>query len=121
MSDGRRKRFGHQMTATAITHEGFYASFGAAVRVAREAVEMTQADLADRIGLSRPGIANIESGRQGVLLHHGLDIAAALDTPLEKLLAAAIDSAREAEIEQLNDRIRALKAMRSKQSQKATG
>ncbi len=36
---------------------------GDAVRVAREAQEMTQADLADATGLTQPTISSIESGR----------------------------------------------------------
>lgn len=102
---------GYQMTATAIAHAGFYASFGEAVRVAREKANMTQADLASLIGLSRPAVANIELGRQGTLLHTALDIAAALNASLtDDLLRAALDAARRAEIQALEGRLAALRA-----------
>ena len=39
---------------------------------------MSQANLAARVGLSRASIANIEAGRQSVLLHHACSIASAL-------------------------------------------
>jgi putative transcriptional regulator len=38
--------------------------FGRNVRVLREERDWTQGDLADRIGLSRPSIANMEAGKQ---------------------------------------------------------
>lgn len=103
------KANGHQMTATAIAQSGFYGSFGDAVRRARETAGLTQADLAGQVGLSRPAIANIELGRQGVLLHAGLDIAAALSVSLMDLLAAALEAARREEIAHLEARLAALK------------
>lgn len=104
------KHNGYQMTATAVAHAGFYGSFGDAVRRAREKANKTQAELAEAIGLSRPAVANIELGRQGVLLHNGLDIAATLDVSLMDLLKAALDAARRSEIAHLEERLLALKA-----------
>jgi len=39
---------------------------------------MTQAQIAERVGLTRASIANIETGRQKVLLHHIYLLADAL-------------------------------------------
>lgn len=55
-----------------------YVSFGVAVRNARIKAGLTQQELADRIGLSRPSIANVETGRQQVLLGDLYEYAAAL-------------------------------------------
>lgn len=55
-----------------------YEAFGRAVALRRDQLDMTQAQLAARVGLSRASIANMEAGRQNVLLHHACDIAAVL-------------------------------------------
>ena len=115
------KMSGHQITATAIAHSGFYGSFGDAVRCERERANMTQAELAAPIGLSRPALANIESGRQGVLLHTAIDIAAALNVSLMDLLRAALDAARRVEIEQLEARLATLRADQSERPKQGDG
>lgn len=116
------KPHGHQVTATAVAHAGFYGSFGDAVRRARETADMTQADLASKIGLSRPAVANIELGRQGTLLHTALDIAAALGVSLtDDLLRAALEAARQAEIQALEGRLAALRSEQSNGLQKERG
>lgn len=54
--------------------EKVYADFGLRVAARRKSLNMTQADLARKIGLVRASVANIETGRQRVLLHTFLDI-----------------------------------------------
>lgn len=44
----------------------------------RKALALTQAQLANKVKMSRASIANIESGRQNVLLHHVYALAVAL-------------------------------------------
>lgn len=56
-------------------------AFGRAIAQRREELDLTQADLAGLVGMSRASIANIEKGRQNVLLHHVYDLAAALEMP----------------------------------------
>ena len=56
-----------------------YQAFGNAVSTRRKALALTQAQLASKVKMSRASIANIESGRQNVLLHHVYALAAALD------------------------------------------
>jgi transcriptional regulator with XRE-family HTH domain len=73
-----------------------YLRFGKAVAYRRDQLKMTQAELAARVGLSRASIANIERGRQSVLLHHACDLAAALSVSrLDDLLPAQLRSTLE--------------------------
>lgn len=65
--------------------EGFNTKLGANIRILRDGV-MTQKALANRVGLSRTSITNIECGRQGLLVHQLVDIADALDVPVAKLI-----------------------------------
>lgn len=62
-----------------------YAIFGAIVKANRRRLGLTQAQLAERLTLSRASIANIESGAQRVLLHDLYDIAAALSIDPQEL------------------------------------
>ncbi len=43
--------------------------FGARIQQLREALGLTQDDLRKKVGLTRTSIANIEAGRQRILLH----------------------------------------------------
>ncbi|MGE3989270.1 helix-turn-helix domain-containing protein [Pseudorhodoplanes sp.] len=62
-----------------MSDEAIYRAFGRAVATRRKTLELTQAQLAGRVGISRASIANIESGRQNVLLHHVYRLATALE------------------------------------------
>lgn len=67
--------------------EALYKAFGSAVSTRRKALGLTQAELAGKVKMSRASIANIESGRQNILLHHVYALAAALDfTKVAELL-----------------------------------
>ena len=63
-----------------VTDE-IYATLGRRVRTRREDLRLTQAELSAKIGLSRASIANIEGGRQAVLVHQFLALAEALTIP----------------------------------------
>lgn len=63
-----------------------YHEFGLLVRKARLAADLTQQELARRVGLTRTSITNIESGRQVVALHTLFSLAASLDIDSTALL-----------------------------------
>ncbi|HEY5411654.1 MAG TPA: helix-turn-helix transcriptional regulator [Caulobacteraceae bacterium] len=56
-----------------------YRALGQNVARLRKVRELTQAEVAAEIGLTRASLANIETGRQKVLLHHVFMLANALD------------------------------------------
>ena len=74
-----------------------YKSLGETIRRYRRGIPRTQEQLAAEVGISRASLANIEAGRQQVLLHHLYSIADALqlDSPTA-LLPAATESSRAA-------------------------
>lgn len=63
-----------------------YFTVGIAIRAARQAKEMTQAELAKRTGLARTSIVNIEGGKQRLPLATLYDIADALGVQAVALL-----------------------------------
>jgi len=67
-----------------------YEKLGAAIRSRREALGMSQAKLADRVGMVRTSLTMIENGAQGVLVHQLLGLAAALRVGPAELIASAV-------------------------------
>lgn len=67
--------------------ELFYTEVGKLIREERIKQELTQGDLAEKDDtITRTMIANIETGRQQILLHTFITIADALEVSFEKLL-----------------------------------
>ena len=66
--------------------EACHIALGARVRLIREAIGLTQEDLAVRVKLKRASIASIEIGRQRFLLDTVEDFARALGTTPKHLL-----------------------------------
>jgi transcriptional regulator with XRE-family HTH domain len=66
-----------------------YAQIGAEIRRRREGLGLSQAQLADRVGLGRTSVTMIERGSQAILVHQLLEIATALRVSPDKLLDAA--------------------------------
>ena len=62
-----------------MDEQSIYAELGRAVATRRKMVGLTQAEVAKAVGISRASIANIESGRQKVLLHQVYGLMKALD------------------------------------------
>jgi transcriptional regulator with XRE-family HTH domain len=60
--------------------------FGRLVRAARNREGLTQSQVAERVGLSRTSVTNIEKGRQTVLLHQIFLFASALGMAPQDLL-----------------------------------
>lgn len=46
-----------------------YRRLGRAVAERRQELDLTQSDVAEKLGLSRASLANLENGRQRILLH----------------------------------------------------
>jgi transcriptional regulator with XRE-family HTH domain len=71
--------------------ERFYREFGRLLRQARERAEpkITQKQLADRVGLTRTSITNIELGKQHVSLHALFTLASAVGLKPSELLPDA--------------------------------
>jgi len=66
-----------------------YRNLGKRIRDLRKSLPKTQDQLAKEIGISRASLANIEAGRQQVLVHHLFALASALqlESPAQLLLA----------------------------------
>ena len=63
-----------------------YAQIGGEIRRRREGLGLSQAQLADKIGVGRTSITMIERGAQAILVHQLLQIAKALRVSPDKLL-----------------------------------
>lgn len=71
-----------------------YQHIGAVVKARRKKLELTQEDLAGQLGISRGSLANIETGRQNILVHQLYRMAASLGlAPTDLLPAPASDRA----------------------------
>lgn len=68
-----------------------YQEIGLAIKARRKQLDMTQEHLAVLIGMSRASLANIETGRQTVLIHHLYKIAEQLELDITDLLPIQID------------------------------
>lgn len=66
--------------------EPVHSAVGVRIRMIREALGISQADLAKRVKLTRTSLTNIEAGRQRLLLHSVERFADALNTSPKHLL-----------------------------------
>lgn len=65
-----------------------YKALGRTVKKVREQAKLSQSQLADKVGVLRSQIANIENGGARIMLHQLVPIASALKTNVAKLLGA---------------------------------
>lgn len=79
-----------------LTMDTFYEEFGARVRACRLKRQFTQETLAERVGLRRTSITNLEAGNQHVPLHVLVRLAQELEVSPADLLPdhLAADSGR---------------------------
>jgi DNA-binding XRE family transcriptional regulator len=66
--------------------EACYRALGARIQMIRETLDMTQEQLAKKVGYVRTSIVNMEAGRQRVPMHQVEEIAKALSTTPRNLL-----------------------------------
>lgn len=86
--------------------EAIYAAFGRRLREIREENGLPQEELATLSGLTRSSIANIENGKQRVMLHQLIKFAEALRTNVSALMPerseeAGIQEAKQQYLDQL--------------------
>jgi transcriptional regulator with XRE-family HTH domain len=77
--------------------DDFYRELGSRIRRAR-ADRLTQQAVADRVGLSRAAVANIELGRQRVALHMLLRFAEALGVEPTDLMPESLSAERQEQV-----------------------
>lgn len=71
--------------------ESIYAHIGGLIKTRRKHFKLTQEQLASQLSISRASLANIETGRQKILVHQLFSLAAALDmSPADFLPPAAV-------------------------------
>ncbi|MBY3201337.1 helix-turn-helix transcriptional regulator [Rhizobium laguerreae] len=71
-----------------MNHDWIYPKIGNLIRRRRKQLDMRQADLAPKVGMSRASLANIETGRQNLLVHQIYALAQALKMEPKDLLPA---------------------------------
>lgn len=82
----------------------FYEMLGEKIREARKNQNLSQEDLADKLGMSRVSIVNIETGKQRLPLHVLADISELLKITVPELLPDFSNSASNSRSDQ-SDRI----------------
>lgn len=70
--------------------EALYRHIGSTIKLKRKQLGLTQEQLANRMATSRASLANIETGRQNVLVHQLYSFAEKLDLKIEDLLPPVI-------------------------------
>ena len=98
-SEEIRKKIGGSMSELAMR-------FAQQVRTSLQLAQLSQGKLAERTGLSRPSIANYESGTQGVSLEHAVLLASVLNFSLDALKGNERRKLIEAELENADPKLK---------------
>ena len=69
-----------------------YKRLGGTIKARRRALGLTQQQLAKQLGISRASIANVETGRQRVLVHQLYDLADQLNVNVQDLLPESAEA-----------------------------
>ena len=78
-----------------VTPDPIYKHIGAVIKARRKTLGLKQEALASSLGISRGSLANVETGRQNVLVHQLYKFAAALTlSPFDLLPQPATDQTR---------------------------
>ncbi|MCW2264255.1 transcriptional regulator with XRE-family HTH domain [Gluconobacter cerinus] len=99
-----------------MNSEWVYKELGKKIRERRDDLGLTQLELAQKIGLARGSVANIEAGRQSVLLHQFLTLCSVLDLdPCLALPSPNIESEEQIEMpENVRNAVQKLKKISGK-------
>lgn len=76
-----------------MTIESIYQQIGHRIRIERTKRSLSQEYIAEKAGLSRASIVNIERGRQKIMLHSLYAVANSLGIPVTHLLPLSTSSA----------------------------
>lgn len=101
--------------------EALYRVFGKRLREVREQKNVPQQELATLSGLTRSSIANIESGKQRVLLHQVLQFAEALHVTVGELVPSTGEIPQILTTETKNEKDEYLQKLRRIASNRAGG
>ena len=85
--------------------EQLYAEFGRTVRIKREKLDLSQAEVATRMGRTRASISNLEAGRQRPVLHQIYQLAQILNVDVIDLLPEHLVDPDRQRHEQLRERL----------------
>ena len=69
-----------------------YKRLGSTIKAKRRALGLTQQQLAKQLGISRASLANVETGRQRVLVHQVYELADRLNANVHELLPEPSDA-----------------------------
>ena len=68
----------------------FYVRLGQRIKKHREGRRMTQESLAQKVGLGRTSVTNIEKGSQQILAHQAVLFAKALEIDVDQLVSTGV-------------------------------